>query len=205
MKYPDISIDIETLGNSYDAPIISIGAVCFDRDTGKLGPTFYQEVELDSAIKAGRVSGSTLSFWMQQSDDARMKLFGEDQSHKLPLSTALFAMRNLIEKECTNVRPWGNGSTFDITIIEHALHVGCVGQPAPWRYQQIRDVRTIVDAAEVVVGFDRSTVKRVGVHHNALDDAMYQANLVIAAFSALRRTDVVKSQPVVTESSGEDW
>lgn len=40
--YFDVSVDLETVsGASAEAAIVSIGAVCFDRDTGELGPEFH--------------------------------------------------------------------------------------------------------------------------------------------------------------------
>ena len=55
----DWSIDLETLDNKYSSAILSIGAVQFDRESGELGCRFYQEINVDSAVKSGTVSGST--------------------------------------------------------------------------------------------------------------------------------------------------
>lgn len=189
MKFPDLSIDIETLGKKFNAPVMSIGACAFNRDTGKLGKTMHLTIDFHSAIKSGVPDGDTIGWWMNQTDAAR-KLFDlsdSAQQARVPLSTALHALINFCRDELeATFRPWGNGATFDITILEHAYEVGAIGLSPPWRYTSIRDMRTIVDAAEVIAGFNRKSIKRIGVHHNAMDDAIYQANVISAAWGSLK-------------------
>lgn len=185
--WTDVSIDLETLGNRYNAPILSIGAVAFNRDSGKIGPNFHQEIEIESAIKAGRVSGSAVAWWVRQGNDAK-RLFddGEEaRKRKMHISSALLNFTTFV-RSLGPARPWGNGATFDVTIIEHAIDQGSVGLEPPWVYWNVRDLRTLVDVAESLAGWKKDSVKRVGVHHNALDDARHQAHLVIEAWKALK-------------------
>ncbi len=168
------SIDLETLGTRYNAPVISIGVVQFDPDTGKLGATFYREIDIDSAIKAGKISGSTLAWWMQQSEKAR-RVFGPD--NKVSLATALDGLSTWLRGMAMAPKVWGNGASFDITILEHAYENGCVGLREAWHYTNVRDMRTLVEAAQLDKG---DWPKDVGTHHNALDDAKYQAMVISA-------------------------
>jgi hypothetical protein len=173
----DVSIDLETLSTRANCAILSIGAVAFNRHTGKHGPTFYKEIDLDSTMQCGHVSGSTLTWWMQQSQAARELFSDARRDDKVSLATALdgFAAwyRGLNGQPC----PWGNGSSFDITALEHAYVVGGVGLQAPWYFDAVRDMRTIVDAA----GIQPSAVPFEGVKHKALDDARHQANVIYAS------------------------
>lgn len=186
----DISVDIEALGTAYNAPILSIGAVLFDRQTGKLGTTFYQEITIASSVKAGLLDGATLAWWLSPARrSVAERMFADDNPdnpRKMHLASALqnFCtwVRSAGEGPC---RVYGNGATFDITIIEHAIHMGSVGLSAPWHYTNVRDLRTLVDAAESIAGFDKASVPKVGTAHNALDDAIYQANLTHACWAAL--------------------
>lgn len=205
--WTDVSIDLETLGNRYNAPILSIGAVAFNRDNGKTGPTFYQEIDIDSAIKVGTVTGSTVAWWITQSKDAK-RLFDDNEqarAKKMHIASALLNFTTFVRSLGTP-RPWGNGATFDITIIEHSIDKGTVGLEPPWAFWNIRDVRTVVDAAESLVGWRKDSVKRVGVHHNALDDATYQAHLVIEAWRALKPalTKVAKVLPPAPPGDDDD-
>jgi hypothetical protein len=45
-------IDLETMGNKPNAPIVSIGAVFFEPSTGELGDEFYRVVSLKSSMDA---------------------------------------------------------------------------------------------------------------------------------------------------------
>jgi hypothetical protein len=189
----DISIDCETLSKYFDAPVIAIGARAFDRTTGKIGAKFYMEVELSSAIKSGRVDGSTIAWWITQSDRAK-KIFETPDSKKSSLATVLVEFAHWARgqgkdsnQQSGTLYAWGNGSTQDITWLEHAYTVGGHGLTVPWDYNNSRDLRTIEDVATAIAGFDRSTVKEVGVAHNAVDDATYQANVISAAYAALMK------------------
>ncbi|HDC1754892.1 TPA: 3'-5' exoribonuclease, partial [Escherichia coli] len=44
-----LMIDLETMGKNPDAPIISIGAIFFDPQTGDMGPEFSKAIDLDTA------------------------------------------------------------------------------------------------------------------------------------------------------------
>lgn len=168
------SIDLETLDNRYSSAIISIGVQQFDPSTGKLGATFYREIDFDSAIKAGSVSGSTLSWWMTQDIKAK-RIFEKNDKNKVALATALDELRTWMSGLAPVPKVWGNGSVFDITILEHAHINGGVGLTPAWHFTNIRDMRTIVEDAQLG---GTEWPKRVGVHHNALDDAAYQAQVI---------------------------
>lgn len=188
MAARDISIDLETLGKRYDAPIIAIGAALFDRTTGKVTSTFYEEVDFASAVRNCRPDGSTIAWWMQQKDAARAIFSDTRKADKRNLATAL-QMFGDWARSATGGVPivWGNGATFDISIMEHSYDKGTVGLQEPWHFTNIRDMRTIWDLCEDVTGVrpDRD-VKFDGVKHHAKDDAVHQAKVIYEAFRLLR-------------------
>lgn len=175
----DFSIDLEALGTRCTAPIITIGVQQFNRDTGKLGATFYKEVDIDSAIRAGRVQADTLAWWITQNKNAQRVFTNKEKVH---IATALQELTTWMRSMSFAPRAWGNGATFDIGILEYAYDHACVGLREAWHFTNIRDIRTLVEAAD----FDTHTVPRVGTHHNALDDAIFQANVVHAAWRKVR-------------------
>lgn len=175
----DISIDIETLSTRFDAAVLSIGAVAFDRMTGTLGEHFYAEVELGSALAQGHVSASTLAWWMQQSGQAKGIFQMRTRRHLAPV---LQDLKRFFEQQPPRSKPWGNGAGFDITILEHAYSRYDI--TPPWEFRDVRDMRTIVDAAKLL-GFDRTRVAFVGDKHNALDDARHQAKVISACWAQL--------------------
>ncbi|EJW6153373.1 3'-5' exoribonuclease, partial [Escherichia coli] len=50
-----LMIDIETMGTNTNAPIVVIGAVFFDPQTGEIGPVFYIVISLTDAMNTGAV------------------------------------------------------------------------------------------------------------------------------------------------------
>ena len=199
MNTNDISMDLECLSVRPDAPIIAIGAVLFDRTTGKISSTFYKEIAIDSAIRSGTVSADTIRWWINQNRDAK-RIFDTPDSEKPSLATALLEFTTWARGVGKGVpRVWANGPAEDVAWLRHALIHGAVGLGEPWHHTNVRDLRTIVELAEEIAGFDRTTVDAVGTSHNALDDATYQANLISACYAALRKygagTVVIKAGP----------
>lgn len=198
------SIDLETLSIKHDAAILSIGAQEFSPSSGKLGGNYYAEIDLQSAMKAGHVDADTLRWWISQDAKAK-RVFGRE--NKKPLAVALDELLQWMRGRSMAPKVWGHGATFDITILESAYENGCVGLQPAWRYVNIRDIRTVVDIAQAIADFKIEQVARVGVHHNALDDATYQANVVIAAYEALRRLKGAKAsakKPAPVTTADED-
>jgi 3' exoribonuclease, RNase T-like len=189
IMWPDASLDCETLGLGVNPAIVSIGVQLFDRVSGKLGPTFYHEIDLFTALKSGGVTGSTLSWWLKQGPNA-LRIFSKEPEvlkNKLPLATALHALINFLRESASgDVRVWANGPCADVTWLESAFDKGAVGLAPPWSYKNVRCYRTLVDAAEAV-GFNINNVMFTGTRHNALADATYQAHVMMLAWRVLTK------------------
>ena len=70
----DLMIDIETMGKEHDAAILSISACYFDRKTSEIGEKFDQQINLENSLKGGRtICASTLLWWLEQDDKARLQ------------------------------------------------------------------------------------------------------------------------------------
>lgn len=181
----DVAIDCETLGLKYNAPIISIGAVAFNRHTGVLGQEFYQEIDFKSACKAGVVDGSTVAWWMRQGDAAR-QIFAEGRAaEKLDLATTLLNFTTWF-RALQGVSPWCTGLLQDLSWIEHALDKGSVGLAIPWHYRKPRDWHTLKEIAEAQ-GFTDSDVPPLpgAIYHHALWDAKWLATAICTAFARI--------------------
>lgn len=170
----NIMIDLETLGTSANSIFFSCGACKFNIETGEIGEKYYQTIDLQSSINAGRTfSASTLKWWFQQSDEARSKI----NDNGILLKDFLHEFSEFCGTESV---VWGNGATFDISMLENAY--GEYNQP--WKFWNVRDVRTIVDLAHPKI--EKTQVEFKGVNHNALDDAIYQAEYVSLMYKFLK-------------------
>ncbi|QLP48863.1 exonuclease [Klebsiella michiganensis] len=183
--YVHVMVDLETMGKKIDAPIVSIGAVIFDPATGILGEKFYKVVSLESAVSWGaEIDPSTVIWWMKQSSEARSEIANDNA---IQLDDALLQFSDFILENIPGGRKtaqiWGNGATFDNTILRSSYELACID--CPWDYWNDRDVRTMVELGKAI-GFDAKTsIPFQGERHNALADAQHQARYVSAIWQRL--------------------
>ena len=176
-----VAIDLETLSTSPAAVMLSIGAVAVCESTGTR-LQFYAATSVDS--QPGRkTDASTLIWWDKQSTEAH-KAFDYAHSEDCPpLSQALDQLTDWLGKlgETHDVYVWGNGADFDIGILNHAYKE--ISNFVPWDFRKVRDMRTLYD---LTLRFGLTiSVPRVGTHHNALDDAQFQADVVMESLRQL--------------------
>lgn len=161
-----IMIDIETLDTIPSAIILSIGAVAFKPEHEM---DFYIEIFTDSQYT--RTSSlNTLAWWKNQ------KNFPKHPS--VDLTYALTCLSVWISDVSGTRTPiiWCKGTDFDVTILADAYRQHKL--PIPWRYNKVRDCRTI---------FETFGVPITGASHNALADAKDQAHDLLVALSSIRR------------------
>lgn len=181
MNNPDlpahVMIDLETMGTDPYSPILSIGAVRFRFDDQPIEgeDMFYQVVKLDSCMEMGlRASASTISWWMQQSDEAKA-IFVDAEA--MPLPNALDEFTTWWSSRPDEI--WGNSISFDGGILKDAYRV--CKKEAPWAFWRERCYRTMKSLPAVA----DVKLKRTGTHHNALDDAYSQAMHLREIYKAL--------------------
>lgn len=161
----DTMLDVETLGTGPRAVVLSIGAVLFDRSGVKSDPPhFYACVTFGDQINKVRreVTQDTLLWWAGQHEDALHRAFARERE---PVGKAL---ARLAEFKRGNV--WANGPSFDGTIME-TLYRDARMEP-PWRFWELRCVRTIVEAGSVPRDFVPAA------NHDPVDDCVRQVLMV---------------------------
>jgi hypothetical protein len=160
-----LMLDLETMGKRAGCAIVSIGAVEFDIETGKTGREFYERVGLQSCLDVGLfVEASTIYWWMQQNEKARLELC----EPAVGIYAALEKLRSFVGF-LGDYQLWGNGARFDIGILE-AAYFACGYKELPWYFRNERDVRTLVSFAPSV----KENYPFTGVLHNPIDDCKHQ-------------------------------
>ncbi|MCM7525317.1 exonuclease [Enterobacter hormaechei] len=185
MLYTHLMVDIESMGEKPDAPIVSIGAVFFDPASGQTGPEFYKVISLESAMGWGGVpDASTILFWLKETSEARSEIV---MDHAIPLDDALLQFKDFIAENAANgkdtVQVWGNGATFDNVLLENSY--ARTGISCPWKYWNNRDVRTIVELGKAVGYTPRHEIPFEGEPHKAISDARHQVKYVSAIWQHL--------------------
>lgn len=184
--FVDLMIDTETMGLGSNGALCSIGAVFFDVRNSTLGPTFNATIHLATAMRdGGTIDAGTVMWWLGQEDAARkaIRFGGRD------IKDVLTEFGTFIAETCRHedVRPWGNSASFDLTKIDTACQRS--GVKTPWYWTNERDFRTVRNL-HPKVEYDPS-LKGVSAH-NALADAVFQAEHLFAIQRSLRNSSLVE-------------
>lgn len=179
----NIMIDMETLGTTADAVILSIGAVKFDLGSDEIDDAaFYASVSVESNLELKRrISEDTLLWWLKQSAAAQNVFFEPKQT----LANALVGLSNWIGEGDYCV--WSNGADFDLPMLAHAYTQ--LGVEIPWQFWNSRCARTYKNLPQAA----KATWKQEGPKHNAMVDAVNQVRMVQAIHRELMGKDKVKA------------
>lgn len=170
-KREDIMVDLETYDTAPTACLLSIGACVVNWNGGEPTQPFYVVVDLDSQKGLRTVSSSTKSWWDTQSEEARA-VFTAPIKHSLPAALQAFSDYLTSVTNHRERRIWGNGSDFDNVILVDAYRQ--MGLKLPWDFWNNRCFRT----TRKELGHFINEPARGGTHHNALDDAIFQAKIL---------------------------
>lgn len=175
----DIMVDLETLGTTPGAVILSIGAVAFG-PSGVDSPGFYEVISIEDSLAHYLFQETdTVDWWKKQSPEAQNVLRTAESLSATLLRPALENFNDYVTSfhhPGKKIRMWGNGADFDNALLAVAYKM--VGLKPAWEFYNNRCYRTIKNLAPEI------KLERVGVYHNALDDAKSQAlhhiNIAIA-------------------------
>ena len=167
-----IVVDLETLSARPNSCIISIGAVAFTLQDG-ITEEFFINVDPLTCKEIGlHISKETVAWWASQPKEA----IESWQKDPVPLKEAMQKFTEFYGN--TSVPIWGNGSSFDITILESAYFaLNDEMLKIPWKFWDIYDMRTLTS----ILG---RRLEKTGINHNALHDSIAEAKLIIDMLSS---------------------
>jgi hypothetical protein len=181
-KRRNFMVDIETLGTTAGAAILSIGACEFDderfsRESPSHFNPFYVNISLLSSLFEGlRAEPETINWWMHNSKESRLALLQEPQ---LTVRDGLVEFNRYLPTRNDDYHLWAKGPDFDLVMM--AAVYDRLGMKFPWSFRNSRDVRTICWAGGVPPEVDTTLIQ-----HNALHDAQVQADDVARNIRALK-------------------
>jgi hypothetical protein len=175
-RFSDIMIDIETLDTKPTAAILSIAAVAFNLETGKISEnTFYHQLDYSRQIEDNRTTSiQTTLWWGAQSEEIQEENFNGEKY----LYQSVLELNEYFQKECfTDRRVWAKSPAFDLVILKNAYEEAVV----PWHHSNERDVRTYCDSNNLGLG---SLILLPNTHH-PLEDCFAQIRDVCAIYTLL--------------------
>lgn len=187
MKRIGIMTDIETLGIGPRSVITQWAFIAFDLDDPD---TIIKEVHEFLPIQPQfafnrQVSGGTLIYWITHPEEAARMAFkandGNDLDELLAVIRSVTRKVEQVIHDADDYEVWARGPQFDIVNIESLLED--IGEPAPWQYNKIMDLRTTMRAA----GLASADVDNTGIiPHVALDDCRFQIRCYVEAMRQMR-------------------
>lgn len=192
-RFGDIMVDLETLGTRQDAIVLEISAVEFNCHTGEIGEVFDAKLDIDEQVQYRRsLNCETLQWWFKQDEEARKNIFDEDVDiirFNIPWELAEFS--KFVER-CNNkcnsdsdrrvVKLWGNGSLFDLGILQNMYETCLPNMKLPWKFWAVNDVRTIVDLNPDV----KRNCKFDGTPHCAVDDCKHEIKYLVETLKTIK-------------------
>lgn len=181
----NLMIDFETMGNTTDTIVVSLGACLFNNEGIHKKALWYYD--LYEQQKAGRTwTASTLAWWMKQDADAR-SVFYDSKTERLPMKKFFEVFEKWLDEGLEEhlegrdeLKVWGNGESFDVSILKdlYLKHHPKGEHAVPWKFWNGCCFRMFNRMTKV-----KEKMKMKGAAHNALDDAIYQAECVIAVMN----------------------
>ena len=182
-----VCIDLETMGVSADAVVLSIAAVAFD--TKKIS----SELELRShsfVVNCTEASNfalqrtfdqSTVDWWASQSNEAKMALQEPEPIHVVQAVKAFDTwVRSLPQRVCS---VWANSPSFDHVILQHLYKQA--GLRWPFSYHIERDCRTLKNICGAGLEFFTFQPK-----HSALSDVLSEVAMIQLLLQNLREHQI---------------
>lgn len=183
-----IMLDLETMGTVAGCAILSIGAVRFFPQEKRLSDTFYTTISAESCALVGlHIDEQTETWWADQAEEAR-KILEEVKNPQTTYLRRVLVDLNIwltAQGESNDLRIYGNGADFDNPILRVAYRqAGVKPYAGNWTGRCYRTLKTLDEL--LGPGFAAPKLKRSGTHHNALDDAVSQAQHLMEFIAALR-------------------
>jgi len=184
-NYLNVMIDLETLGKKPGSKILSIGACTFGSSEINNRKQFYRTIHRE---QAGLVEDiATVEWWSKQDIKAQQELFNNPSNIPIGIALTQFYtwLRDLEETNTDKtLRVWGNAASFDLKILEAAYMIvsWC---SAPWSYKNEMCFRTLKNLFPTDFPANPNP-------HNALSDAIYQAEIAEAIFDTLYQSSLDK-------------
>jgi hypothetical protein len=162
----NVMIDLEMLSTDPDGFICAIGAVAFDADGIDL--PFYATIKTGGN---GVIDADTVFWWLEQSKEVQAEFERTDILYPT-LSQALTDFSLWLSAQRVQF-VWGNGAASDNVWLRQAYLRN--GLALPWDLKRDMCYRTIKN----LHGRPGDTPTQEDTHHNALNDATWQAEHLI--------------------------
>jgi len=175
----DVMIDLETMGKTFNAPILQFGGIYFDRHTGELKDQLQININLEGSMSLGFTpDASTIKWWMGQSDEARKSILKDPEYN---CYNAIHKINDFLK----NVKNIWSHATFDYVILMN--HLNKIRLKPSFHYRSARDIRTLINLAGY--SHDKKN-KNKGTKHTSIDDCKFQIEYCVKCFNSIKERKI---------------
>jgi exodeoxyribonuclease VIII len=154
----NIVVDLETLSTRANACILVIAAIKFSgneefsetisqEELFAMKNTFYRRIKINTDEKKYHIDNNTVKWWKNQPKEIIYEAL--EHPDRIELKQALIDFTKWVGSNKDRIKIWGNGSSFDITILGEAFALE--GLETCWCFWNIRDIRTLFDIGNVKI------------------------------------------------------
>lgn len=164
-----VMIDVETMSTRSNAAPVTIAAVVFELETGRIHKSFTANVNwMELYDNSGRFHccPETAKWWTKNG--------GVPTENIMPLKHALELLQEFFRRLAEDIEVWAKSPAFDCVVIKNAL-LHC-NMPVPWKFKNERCVRTYCHAVDM-------TDKYLATHV-AVEDCLHQIRVVHNAYKS---------------------
>lgn len=166
-----LMLDYETLGHiPPNVATLSLGAVLFN-SCEIIDKREWIFSTNDQKNRGRFASEETMDWWLKQGPEAQAVLQASYESKNTELDICEDFLKFVGLELRKKIKVWSAGAGFDVPITELKLRENFL--VIPWEFYNIRCYRTLKSMFDCEKG-----MKREGIKHNALHDAIYQAECV---------------------------
>jgi len=176
-----IMVDLETLGTRAGCGILQVGAVV----VGNLDLQFEMKVDYSKNDGYGlHTDPNTLEWWHKQDPMIASEVFSGVNDLATVVSNFVLWLKSLPAKQYTLV---GNGSDFDLPILKHAI--AAAGFSLPRNVSKFGFCYRTLSTLNPALAIAAKNTFENKAKHDALSDAIYQAEVMNYIMEALKLGD----------------
>ncbi len=179
-----VMLDIETMGTSADAAILTVGLAHFDINTGEIiKRTEFRNPQASQEAIGRRIDPGTVKWWSGQSPEARARLTEPPLYEPVEMMTRVHQWLSQVCRSQWDLAIWAKGPNFDMMLCRHL----CAQINVKWKGHFSREycVRTMLAIAKAKGWHDILEMENE-LAHGAEADAVYQAQQVAAVWGRIK-------------------
>ncbi|MFZ4219730.1 3'-5' exonuclease [Enterobacter ludwigii] len=186
-----IAISLSAMDTYPTAAITTIAAVAFNPETGDLGNTFYEVIDLESSEKMCRsIGGAKVKEWLRKGPEERSEILSDRSTS---IRHAMSELENFILRNSHSHTPHIWMREAHLTAPALLSTMNCTNIQGAWMLHNLHSTDTLEYAA-LSAGINASVKVILDRKYNTLSDAIHQTGIITHIWQHLIKPRQQESQ-----------